>query len=78
MTSVMRIREKGQVTLPLEIRRQLGLREGALIEAAVKDGRIAPFFIEDEKLRLPEPLLGTTGLSLEPLAGGGGFQAIKK
>jgi AbrB family looped-hinge helix DNA binding protein len=40
MTSVVRIREKGQVTLPLEVRRQLGLREGDLLEAAVKDGRI--------------------------------------
>lgn len=40
MTSVVRIRERGQVTLPLEIRRQLGLREGDLLEAAVKDGRI--------------------------------------
>jgi AbrB family looped-hinge helix DNA binding protein len=40
MTSVVRIREKGQMTLPLEVRRQLGLREGDLLEAAVKDGRV--------------------------------------
>ena len=40
MTSIVRVREKGQVTLPLEARRQLGLREGDLLEASVKDGRI--------------------------------------
>ena len=40
MTSVMRVREKGQVTLPLEVRKQLGLRQGDLLEASVKDGKV--------------------------------------
>lgn len=40
MSTVVRVREKGQVTLPLEIRKQLRLHEGDLLEASVKDGRI--------------------------------------
>jgi len=40
MASVVRIRDKGQVTLPLEVRKQLGLREGDLLEASVRDGKV--------------------------------------
>ena len=44
----------------------------------VEDGRIASFFIEDEISCLAEPVLGRAGLLLEPLAGGRGFERIKK
>ena len=56
MNSVVRVREKGQVTLPLEVRRQLGLREGDLLEASVKDGQIV---LELVVRRRPVPVLGT-------------------
>ena len=56
MNSVVRVREKGQVTLPLEVRRQLGLREGDLLEASVKDGQIV---LELVLRRRPVPVLGT-------------------
>ena len=56
MNSVVRVREKGQVTLPLEVRRQLGLREGDLLEASVKDGQIV---LELVVRRRSVPVLGT-------------------
>ena len=56
MNSVVRVREKGQVTLPLEVRRQLGLREWDLLEASVKDGQIV---LELVLRRRPVPVLGT-------------------
>ena len=40
MSPVIRMREKGQVTLPLEVRKQLGLHQDDLLEASVQDGRI--------------------------------------
>lgn len=40
MAEVVRVRQKGQVTLPLEVRRQLRLQEGDLLEASVENGRI--------------------------------------
>ncbi|MFQ6029901.1 MAG: AbrB/MazE/SpoVT family DNA-binding domain-containing protein [Dehalococcoidia bacterium] len=40
MSSVVRVREKGQVTLPLEVRKQLDLREGDLLEAEAQEDRI--------------------------------------
>ena len=40
MTLMVRMREKGQMTLPLEVRRQLGLHQGDLLEASVKDGKV--------------------------------------
>jgi AbrB family looped-hinge helix DNA binding protein len=36
----IRIRDKGQVTLPLEARKQLGLQEGDLLEASIDQGRL--------------------------------------
>ena len=56
MTSIVRVRDKGQVTLPLEVRRQMGLREGDLLEASVKDGQIV---LELVVRRRPVPVLGT-------------------
>lgn len=40
MASLVRVREKGQVTLPLDVRKRLGLRKGDLLEASVNDGRL--------------------------------------
>ena len=37
---LVRVRGKGQVTLPNEVRKQLSLHQGDLLEASVKDGRI--------------------------------------
>jgi bifunctional DNA-binding transcriptional regulator/antitoxin component of YhaV-PrlF toxin-antitoxin module len=38
--SLVRVREKGQVRLPLELINQMGLQKGDLLEASVEDGRI--------------------------------------
>jgi bifunctional DNA-binding transcriptional regulator/antitoxin component of YhaV-PrlF toxin-antitoxin module len=40
MMSLIRVREKGQVRLPLELINQMGLQKGDLLEAPVEDGRI--------------------------------------
>ena len=56
MKSVVRVREKGQVTLPLEVRRQLGLHEGDLLEASVSNGQIV---LELVVRRRYEPVLGS-------------------
>ena len=38
--ALVRVRGKGQVTLPNEVRKQLSLHQGDLLEASVEDGRI--------------------------------------
>lgn len=40
MELFVRIRDKGQVTLPLEARKRLGLQGGDLLEASVEHGRL--------------------------------------
>ncbi len=37
---IVKLKQKGQLTLPVEIRRELALDEGDVLEAQVKDGRI--------------------------------------
>lgn len=38
--SKVRVKRKGQVTLPLELRSKLGIEEGAILEIEAKDGEI--------------------------------------
>ncbi len=37
---LVKLKQKGQLTLPVEIRRELALDEGDVLEAQVKDGKI--------------------------------------
>jgi AbrB family looped-hinge helix DNA binding protein len=37
---LVKLKQKGQLTLPASIRQQLGLSEGAVLEADVENGRI--------------------------------------
>jgi AbrB family looped-hinge helix DNA binding protein len=38
--SRVRVKHKGQVTIPLELRSQLGIEEGAILEIKAQDGEI--------------------------------------
>ena len=38
--SRVRVKRKGQVTIPLELRSKLGIEEGAILEAKAEDGGI--------------------------------------
>jgi AbrB family looped-hinge helix DNA binding protein len=38
--SKIRVKRKGQVTIPLELRSKLGIEEGAILEIRDKDGEI--------------------------------------
>ena len=38
--SRVRVKRKGQVTIPLELRSKLGIEEGAILEVKAKDGGI--------------------------------------
>jgi AbrB family looped-hinge helix DNA binding protein len=38
--SQVRVKRKGQVTIPIELRSQLGIKEGALLEAKEEEGTI--------------------------------------
>jgi AbrB family looped-hinge helix DNA binding protein len=38
--SKVRVKRKGQVTLPLELRTKLGIEEGAILEITAKNGEI--------------------------------------
>lgn len=38
--SCVRVKRKGQVTIPLELRSKLGIEEGALLEVKAEDGKI--------------------------------------
>ena len=40
MTTIVKIHRKGQMTLPSRLRAALGVGEGDLVEATVKDGKI--------------------------------------
>jgi len=61
----IRIRRNGQVTLPLEIRQQLGLQDGDLLEATVHNGRLVlELAVESNK----DPVAGRSG-GLESLVG---------
>lgn len=37
---LIKLKGKGQITLPAEIRRELGLEQGDLFEATVQDGKV--------------------------------------
>ncbi len=54
--STVRVKPNGQVTLPAELRKQVGLRAGDLLEARVEKGKITvtPKSVVD--LRLAESL----------------------
>jgi len=49
-SSHVRVKRKGQVTIPSELRSRLGIKEGALLEVETEDGAIV--------LRLAPPLEG--------------------
>jgi AbrB family looped-hinge helix DNA binding protein len=38
--SCVRVKRKGQVTIPLELRLKLGIEEGSLLDVKAEDGRI--------------------------------------
>ncbi len=38
--SRVRVKRKGQVTIPLELRSKLGIEEGAILEVTTQDGEI--------------------------------------
>ena len=40
MSELIQVRKKAQVTLPLSVRRQLGVEEGDFMEVQVRDGEI--------------------------------------
>lgn len=63
--SLVRVRENGQVTLPLELRNQMGLQQGDLLEASVEDGRIVLELV----VRRREGPVPVTVHSLEELVG---------
>ena len=64
MTLMVRMREKGQMTLPLEVRRQLGLRQGDLLEASVKDSKVVL-----ELVARQEPTVVSVIYNLDKLVG---------
>ncbi len=39
-SSCVRVKRKGQVTIPLELRSKLGIEEGAILEVKAEDGKI--------------------------------------
>ena len=39
-SSLVRVKHKGQVTIPAGIREELGLKEGSVLEVSVTDGSI--------------------------------------
>jgi len=66
-----RVSTKGQVVLPVSIRRQLGLHAGDLLDATVHRGRIllTPRKTHPQKARiLADPLTGLPVLSVGPEA----------
>jgi AbrB family looped-hinge helix DNA binding protein len=66
-----RISTKGQVVLPVPLRRRLGLRAGDPLDVSVEDGRIvlAPRRKAASRPRIiADPLLGTPVLSFGPVA----------
>lgn len=63
MASLVRIREKGQLTLPLDVRKQLGLRQGDLLEASVRDGRVVlTLVVKHQEALVPTPIYNLDGL----------------
>jgi AbrB family looped-hinge helix DNA binding protein len=65
MGLLVRIRDKGQVTLPLEARKQLGLQEGDLLEASVDNGRLVLELV----VRSTEKPVAVPSSNLEDLVG---------
>jgi AbrB family looped-hinge helix DNA binding protein len=66
-----RVSTKGQVVLPVPLRRRLGLRAGDPLDASVEDGRIVLTPRRRAALRpsiIEDPLLGTPVLSFGPTA----------
>jgi AbrB family looped-hinge helix DNA binding protein len=54
MTQV-RIKQKGQVTIPAALRKQMGMKEGDWLEALIRDGNIV-LVPKQAKSRLPYTL----------------------
>ena len=46
--SRVRVKRKGQVTIPLELRSKLGIEEGAILDVKAEDGAII--------MKLPPPI----------------------
>jgi AbrB family looped-hinge helix DNA binding protein len=65
MGQFVRIRGKGQVTLPSEARKQLGLQEGDLLEASVDQGRLVLELV----VRSTEKPVAVPSSTLEGLVG---------
>ena len=61
MTRLVKLREKGQVTLPREIRNQLGLQQGDVFEVSVDNDRIVLHLVvhhRERPAKVPLQLLG--------------------
>ena len=52
-TQYIRVRHKGQLTLPADVRQQLGIQEGDILRLDVEDGRV---IIENQVVRLRRAL----------------------
>jgi AbrB family looped-hinge helix DNA binding protein len=66
-----RVSTKGQVVLPVPLRRRLGLRAGDPLDASVEEGRIVLTPRRKPALRpsiIQDPVLGTPVLSFGPPA----------
>ena len=66
MTQV-RIKQKGQVTIPVALREQLGLKEGDWLEALAREGNIV-LIPKQAKSRLPYTL-ARRGADIAPFIG---------
>ena len=55
MTTIVRARKKGQITIPDGIRKELGIEENTLLRVRVEDGelRIKPVNVQEESTGSP-------------------------